>query len=377
MTKVDIAKLRENEFPIINKCLYLDHAAMSPLPKRVESSISEFHYNRMINGAGFNHWWEQVELARENVANLIGSCKEEIGFVLNTSMGINIVAQGLDLKPGDNIILTDIEFPSNVYPWLNLEKNGIEIRFVKNNKGTIPISEVNNLVDKKTKVISISFIEAGNGFKNDLKKISQVCKENNIYFVVDAIQGLGVFPIDVEEMDIDFLVSGFFKWLFGPDGIAFIYCSKRVLDKVIPSFVGWASMNNKFNYTDYEFDLSVSASKFELGNMNFSAIIGVNESLNFINEIGSDFIMKQTKESSDYLRGNLKKINKLTNRSDFSTDNQSQILLIDFQNFEIAYKKLRERGIVVNKRNGLRVSPHFYNTKSDIDRFLNELELII
>lgn len=371
----ELAWWRDNQFDITKHHTYLDHAAMSPLPKQVENSISSFNRYRSTNGSNFNSWWDNSEKLRQRISDLIGSTTEQIGFVQNTSSGINVAAQGLPLNPGDNVIISDMEFPSNVYPWLNLYLKGIEVRWLHNSNGMIKLSDVEDLIDKRTKVISLSLVEAGNGYKNDISSISKLCQEQNVYFVVDAIQGLGVHPIDVKEMGIDILVSGFFKWLFGPDGLAFVYCSDRVLNTLTPVYIGWAGMENKFSYENYDFNLHPSARKIETGNLNFSAIQGANTALELVSDIGVSTIQERTMYLSRYFRKALKEISKVHCLSDFPEENQSQIVLISCDNSEQVYQKLKDQGIHVNHRSGLRISPHFYNTKKDIDKLLNILEL--
>jgi selenocysteine lyase/cysteine desulfurase len=370
----DLRWWRENEFAITENSIYLDHAAMSPLPKRVLNSVQDFHILRQQKGPNFTGFWHNVEEVRGKIAALIGGEADEIAFVPNTSTGLNIAAQGLPLESGQNVIISDIEFPSNVYPWLNLKHKNIETRFVPNQKGAIPVSEIEKLIDSRTKVISLSFVEAGNGYINDLKQLSKLCKERNIYFVVDAIQGLGVQPLDVKELQIDILTSGFFKWLFGPDGIGFVYCSQEILADLKPVFVSWTGMNDKFNYTDYNFKFHTSARCLEVGNMNFSAIKGVGTALDLIQEIGLLKINQRVMELSAYLREGLASIRGARCLSEFPVANRSQITLVGCDKVDDVFSCLQKQNIIVNKRQGLRVSPHFYNTKAEIDSLLEVLD---
>ena len=361
---------REEEFPITKNFIYLDNAAMSPLPSRVKNAIVDFHQSRSYSGASFVQWWDEVEIAREKISRLIGCHADEVAFTQNTSMGINLIAQGIPFQKGDNLIISDIEFPSNVYPWLNLESKGIEVRFVKSVNGTVPLADLENLIDERTRLISLSFVEAGNGFKNNVEEVSSLCQKSEIYFVVDAIQGLGVHEIDVKKLNIDFLVSGFFKWLFGPDGIGFMYCSERVLSEMVSPFVSWTSMEDKFNYSTYNFTLSPTSRRFEAGNLNFSGIRGVIKGLDLIEEIGIDVIHGRAMQLATHLREQSNRSPKVTCASNFSKDNQSQIVLLQCENDDMCFERLKQHNIIVNKRNGLRISPHFYNTKEELDTLL-------
>lgn len=362
-----------NEFLIEKNKIYLDNAAMSPLPKRVKNAIERFHNSRMTLGPNFSQWWDKVEDTRQKVAKKIKASADEIAFSSNTSMGINLAAQAISFNKGDNIIITDLEFPSNVYPWMNLKSKGVEVRFAKNKNGKIEIEDIKNLVDKKTKAISVSWIMATNGFKLDIEKLGEFCKEMNIIFVVDAIQGLGVFPLDAKKIQADFIVSGFYKWMLGPDGISFVYINEAILDKLQIPYIGWAGMEERFNYTDYKFKPINRAYRYETGNMNFSAIYGVAEGLDFMSGL-EEKITQQVIELNDYLRTGLQKISGINISSDFNKKNQSAITLVSTSDDLKLFNYLKKHSVIVNYRDGIRISPNFYNTKDEIDQLLNFIE---
>jgi selenocysteine lyase/cysteine desulfurase len=179
------------------------------------------------------------ERVRGQFARLINGDVDEVAFVKNTSEGISIVANGLDWKPGDNVVIPDIEFPANVYPWWNLKRLGVETRMVEAKGGRVLFDDLTEQIDKRTRVVSVSSVECKSGFRNDLNRIGAFCKENNILFCVDAIQSLGVLEMDVKRDNIDFLSADGHKWMLSVEGLGGFYISKNVLEQIYPITVGW------------------------------------------------------------------------------------------------------------------------------------------
>ena len=357
-----------NEMTIVRQKLYLDHAAMSPLHPKVVNRIHEFHRERQWKGANFSYWWKLVDETRQLVADWINACPKQVAFLWNTSAGINLAAQGFPLAKGDEIIIPDKEFPSNVYPWLNVSKEiGIKVKTVPYRENTLTAEQIIESITPKTKLISVSWVNASNGNKIDIAKLGQYCKERGIYFVVDAIQGFGTSELNVSDVNVDLLVSGFFKWAMGPDGISFVYLSERALNEIRSPWIGWAGMSDRFQYEQINFEPAEDAYRFETGNMNFSAIAGVNESLRLLFPI-RDKVYERIIMLAKRLRDGLSMIPSITLLS--PRDNYSGITL--FQGVQKEYYD--KRNVVVNYRSGIRVSPHFYNTEEEIDYFLNVTE---
>lgn len=352
------------------KC-YLDTGAMSLMPKTVFEAVEDFHESRRRNGPSFAEYWKEVDTLRSRTAQLIGSAPEEIMFLQNTSMGINLAAKAVDLKVGDNVVVTNIEFPSNIYPWMNLESQGVEVRMIDISDGRLDEEKLAKICDEKTKVLSISWVQALNGMVANLQMCSEFCQTHDIVFVVDAIQGLGVLPIDVKKVHIDFLVSGFFKWLLGPDGIAFVYINQEILGNLNNPFIGWAGMKNKFDYTTYKFDLLLEARRYETGNMNFSGIFGARQGVEIILEHQEE-IGEKVQNLTQYLRDAVQKLDGAEVLSPAEGE-MAGITLIGCRDSKQKYELLQKKGITVNYRNGIRVSLHFYNTTEDIDCFLGTI----
>ncbi len=351
-----------------SKVHYLDSAAMSLIPTEVLNTINNFNLNRRTFGPNFTKYWDKTEFLREQLSNKICCTNSEIMFTLNTSKRNNLIANANHFNSGDNIVISDMEFPSNIYPWLNLKQKNMLTKMVQNKNGTLDIQNIINTCDEKTKAISLSWVQATNGYVIDLKKLGDFCHDNNIYLIIDAIQGLGTIPLDLRTLKIDFLVSGFFKWLLGPDGLAFVYIKKELLNNLNTPYAGWASMKDKFNYTTYKYDLSDSASRFETGNLNFSAIYGASTALKLTLGLELEIYHKITNLKS-YLINELSSFPKINIKSTIQ-DTSSSILLFDLINSKKIHQSLKDNNIITNYRDGIRVSIHFYNTFKDLDKLL-------
>ncbi|MDH5763216.1 MAG: aminotransferase class V-fold PLP-dependent enzyme [Nitrospinota bacterium] len=372
---MDIQKIRK-EFPVTEHRLFMDHARVAPLARPVQAAITAFAEEACEQGtAHYAEWLKEVEIVRARFAKLINADTSEVAFVKNTSEGLSIVANGIDWKEGDNVVIPDIEFPANVYPWMNLQRRGVDVRFVKSVRGRVPFEQIASQVNSRTRVLSISSVEFNSGYRNDLKRIGEFCKEKNIYFCVDAIQSLGVIPMDVKEFNIDFLAADGHKWMLSVEGLGGFYISQRVLDDIHPAVVGWDSVINSSDYGNYDFTLKPDATRFEEGSLNTLGIYAFGAALALLEEEGIEHIEKRVLSLGDcileYLRHSKFKILSSTEPGERSGS-------VCFGG-DIDYKKLavylRENKVIVSVRdNFVRLSPHFYNTEEEIDQFFALLD---
>ena len=234
--------LRE-QFPVTRKYAFLNHAAVSPIPtqaaKAMRSFIADAHENGDANSA---EWDRRADAVRGLAARLIRADASEIAFVKNTTEGLCHVANGLRWRDGDNLVITNVEFPANVYPWLNLERRGVEVRWAKEVEGRIPFEAVEGLIDSRTRLVSISFVEFLSGFRNDLARIGELCGRKGLLFAVDAIQGLGALQLSVHDAGIHFLSADGHKWLMAPEGAGIFFCAKNALDQIDVTEAGWTAV---------------------------------------------------------------------------------------------------------------------------------------
>jgi len=356
------------EFPVTQKYIYLDHAGVSPLSLRVKSAIETFLSEATMGGAFYYpKWAQQIIATRQSCARLINASPDEIAFVKSTSHGLSIVAAGLAWKPGDNVLIYEKEFPSNIYPWQNLQRKGVILKIIPSRDGRILRSDIERLLDARTRLLAISSVQFANGFRIDLKEIGSLCRSKKVLFCVDAIQSLGIVPMNVKEFNIDFLSADAHKWLIGPEGIGIFYCTRELTEQLYPSLIGWKSVKNEFDFDHPDFSLKSDASRFEEGSMNLLGIFGLGAALDLLFEAGIEQVEERVLSLGDL-------IIREAERRDFSIlsprerkQRGGNITVASTFDPLKARDTLREKHIMVNNRGGgLRISPHFYNTDEEI-----------
>lgn len=348
--------------------VYLNHAALAPMHAKAIAAIER--HNRERSCGNIEFWPDLVEVKRSFkslLGRFINAAPEYLAVTDSTSMGLNWLAQGLEWNPGERILLNDFEFPSNVYPFLNLQRRGVVIDFVKQRNGRIALEDIAAMIRPETRLLSISFVEFLNGFRNDLQAIGRLCRENNIIFCVDGIQGLGALHLDVQESGIDFLVSGGQKWLMWPLGTAFMYISPRIFDLIHPMAAGWLSVEDSWDFFKYELKFLPTAERFEPGNYNAAGVVGAGASLEMFLEIGSRAIEQRVLGVTGYLIERLQE-NGYRIYTPLEPESRSGIVTFHHSNAPGLFEQLKSRRVHVSLRNGfIRVSPHFYNNEDDID----------
>jgi len=321
---------------------------------------------------------DRVEEVRRSCAILTGAEPEEIAFVKNTSQGISIVAEGLDWKEGDNLLICEKDFPSNIYPWLNLKRKGVEIRVVPSQNERILLEDIELLIDSRTKLLTVSSVNFSSGFKIDLKMVGELCNRKRILFFVDAIQSLGVIPMDVNEFKIDFLAADGHKWLLSPEGTGIFYCRKELAPRINPPLIGWKSIINESDYDHVDFRLKTNALRFEEGSLNVMGIYALGAAIDLLVEVGIDRIQARVIELGDLIIREAEKRD-FQVRTPKSKEERGGIISI-IGNFDPINVKdrLKEEGILVNVRGGaIRISPHFYNTEYEVLRLFNAIDEVI
>ncbi len=356
--------------------LWLNHAAISPLNIRTRQAIERYLLERSEGAIeDFPGIVGISKRAKQQIGRLINSPEDRIGFVSNTSDGLNILANGIEWKSGDRILLNDMEFPANVVPFLNLRRHGVEIDFVRCTDGEVRTEDIEAAITPRTKLISISFVQFFSGFKADLPAIGTICREKGIIFCVDAIQGVGSVPIDVAESRIDFLSCGGHKWLLTMMGIGFVYLTKEMQDRITQASVGWTSNKHYFtNLFDYRIDVEESARRYENGAQNSMGIVAMETSAALLNEIGVSTIhahlLSLTERVFEF--ADTESITAVTPRD---RDKRSGIVSLKLDNAEKIFESLTKKEFIVSLREGvIRISPHFYNTADDMDRLCAALK---
>jgi selenocysteine lyase/cysteine desulfurase len=279
---------------------------------------------------------------------------------------------------GAKIVTTDLEYPSAVYPWLR-KRLGVKVHYVKNVSGKILLDDVENAVDDNTVAIAVSHVEYANGFRNDLRALSEIAHRHGAYLIVDAIQSVGALQTDVKTDDVDFLTASCYKWLLSPPGVGYLYVKKELIEDFEPPFVGWASVKPEvFETVDFwdiwGLKLSETASRFEIGSPSYTGFIGATEAMKMLLNFGIENIEKRILKLTDRLIEAIKNLG-LDLQTPEEKPYRSGIVLAKAEKPKEIVKSLRDEGIIISARsNGLRVSPHFYNTEAEIDKLAEKMK---
>lgn len=367
---MNISRIRER-IPALKTCTHLDCAAVSPFFQDTLTEMETFLHKRAEKASfDLDPWLQMLDESRQAVARFVNASSDEIAFMLNTTEGLNTVAHIIPWKKGDSMVTSDLEFPSNSLPWFNLQNKGVVVRQVQNVEGELLLEDIEKAIDDTTRLVSLSFVQFGNGFKCDLKEISKLCKEHNAFLCSDIIQGLGAVPVDVQEMGIDFFATASYKWLMGPLGVGFFFIRKEHLEEMEPPYLGWFSLRDYENFNRpglNEVELSDTARKFETGGKSFALIGGLKKSLDIFSEIGVETIEKRVLDLSQYVIDNCDAAQTPSDRK-----KRAGIVNIKHPKPEKVVEALRKQNILVSARmNGIRVSTHFWNTEEDIDDLMH------
>lgn len=355
----------------------MNHAGVAPLSKQVQKAMVDFVEDATVNGAvNVDEWVDTIEECRDNAAELLNAKSTEIAFMKNTTQGILIAANGIDWNEGDNVVTTAVEFPANVYPWWSLnERYGVETRMVPEKDGIIHLQDIIDNIDDRTRVLTISHVEFASGFRNDITAIGEICRERDIWFVVDAIQSLGAIEVDVKKSKIDILAADGHKWMLAPEGAAVFYCSDSKRDRLINTNLGWAGVINPRDFLDYDITQKPDATRFEEGSYNTTGIYGLNAALKLLRTINIQYIEERVLTLTDLLITGLDKKGYIVNTPKMKSD-RAGIVIFESNIYTPTqlFNLLQDNNIITAERgSGIRISPHFYNTESEIEQLLNIL----
>ena len=365
-------------FPITNRAIYLNHAAVSPLPtptvEAIESQLKDVRDNGSIN---FRSWIAVKERARSLLAELLGARPEQVAFMRNTSDSLSTVANGLDWRTGQNVVTFRREFPANIYPWLRLRDIfGVEVRMCEERNGRVDMEELENLVDENTRVIAISHVQFASGFRANLERLGRIARKRDALLVVDVIQSLGVLPLNVEAELVDVAAGASHKWLLGPEGVGYLYLSDRARERLQPTLVGWTSVPNPEDYNNFDQEWNTGTLAWETGTGPTALIHGLNASLELLKANGTEAIAAYLETLTDYLCQNLSSRNyRVISTRDLGQ--KSQIVCIQHRGGASAmhlYSQLKSNNIITAPRGErLRIAPHIYNSFDEIDRLVSAL----
>jgi selenocysteine lyase/cysteine desulfurase len=360
-------------FPITKNVVYFNHAAVGPLSTRAYEAMERHARDQRDYGAmHWRDWYAEFDQFREAAARLLGGDATEIAILKNTSEGLSFVAEGMRWKEGDNVVTTALEFPSNWTPWKRLERHGVTVRVAA--EPTVEAIEAH--IDDRTRLVTVSSVAFHNGFTADLNAIGALCARRNVLFCVDAIQSLGMLPIDVRAANISFLAADGHKWLCGPEGAAIFYVAAEHLDQLDPIESGWTNVDRQGRFIDCGLGLLPDSRRFEAGSLNTNGVYGLHAALKLIEETGIETIAERAVGLAARLADGLSAIgfrvaSPLPIRSAIVGATPPDV---EKTSILWLHRKLEEEGIVTAPREGLlRFSPHFYNAESEVERVLDVL----
>jgi len=373
---LDVAAIRD-QFPIVKERAYLNNASIGPLSNPVVDAIQAFLHDVRDHGRNNDPNWcrHADESVKARLGALIGATADEIAFVKNTTEGLVTVANGLDWRPGDNVVLPDIEYPSNVYCWMRLEKLGVSINWARSAAGRVTVDAIAAAIDSRTRLVSVSAVQFSNGFRQDLAATSQLCRERKVLLNLDAIQWIGALHMDVRRYHVDFISAGGHKWLLAPIGTGLFYCNRDSLGLLDPPSVGYHSVDKHEAHMDYDLVYRPNAGRFEEALVNFPGIWGLDAAVRILLGLGPTIVERHILELVDHaaetLRGRGWHIVSPLGEGERSG-------LLSFRrpgvDMEAVAVGLTGRGVDVAVRDGaIRISPSYYNNRADIERLVREL----
>jgi len=373
-----LEEIRE-KFPITRNYNFQNHAAIAPMS--LPAAEAMVGYARELSEAAYlrGTYFRAAERVRNAAAKLINADPSEITFVKNTCEGINYVANGVQWLTRDNIVTTAMEFPANLYPWMALEQRGVRLLRVEEEDGRVPFGRIAAAINNRTRLVTVSAVQWSNGFRIDLTRLGELCKEKGVLLFVDAIQALGVHPIDVHAMNIDFLSAGGHKWLTSPEGAGVFYCKRELIGHIKPSEIGYMCMKHPFEYDVSRFtwdELHDDARRFDSGVYNLAGICALGASIDLLLEVGIDEVQVRVKQLTDLLVEGLRskgwRIHSPRTASEWSG-------IVSFSSPKHSTDQVRKhlrdefRIVVAKRMRRLRASPHFYNSTDEIRQLIDAL----
>lgn len=366
-------------YPVNQEMIWLNNCGTTPAGTHIVNAVSRYMEGYALKGI-FTEV-ARYEKVKSNIKNILSSLlnclPDELALIHNTAEGMNFISHGLKLSPEDQVILLENEYPSNIYPWRHLEKKGVKL--VTAPMETSPetfFNSLNRLITAKTRAISLSAVHWCTGMPLPLEQVGKLCKENQIDFIVDGAQGVGMQPLDVRNANIDYMAFSAWKWLLGPLGLGVLFVSRQKLDHLDPVFIGTASVINDEEYLPYKFELKPTADRFIISTVNFSDWVYFEAALEFLQDLGFSTVRERIYELSAYLRDGLSDLG-FTVFSDQFQDYPTGIVVCEKPGVttEVITQHLKKNKVVVAERLGrVRFSPHVYISPEQIHDVLRVLD---
>ena len=351
---------------------YLNHASTSPLSSRVVNAMTTYLRNRSEEDLEtYFTDLKMVSECRSLVAKLINAgSPDRIAFQINTSDAINVIASGLPWAPGDSLILNDIEFPANVYPYLNLKRLGVEIDIIKSSDGRITPDMIASRFRPRTRLVALSAVQYLSGHRADLEAIGKMCRGRGIVFAVDGIQAVGAVRLDVQRMKIDALAAGAQKWQMGPHGSGFLYLTEELQERIAQANLGWLSVEDPWSFHKFDQQLAPSARRYEGGSLNMPSLHGLHAALSTLLEFGPEAIENHILAITEILRSGLAGIDGLSVVTSYLDAERAGIVTVRLpegaDSKEVFHRISAQKVFIALREGQLRFSPHFYSSPDEM-----------
>jgi cysteine desulfurase/selenocysteine lyase len=360
------------QFPVTQKLIYLNHSAVAPLSRPAAEAMQRLAADVLANGAvNYEQWVETYDGLRRAAARLVNGTPEEIALMKNTSEGISTIAMGLDWRPGDRIVAFREEFPANQYPWRRLESKGVKIEWLS---AEDPLDRIDEAC-RGARLLAISFVQYLSGFRADINAIGEICRRRGVIYFVDAIQGLGAFPIDVEAAHIDALAADGHKWMLGPEGCAILYISRKLQEQVEPSEFGWTNVAGYNDYGSRDMALRPDAGRYECGTLNTIGCYGLRASIELLLEVGIDRIAPAVQARGDQIDAGVraKGYEVMRERTPATGAGIVSFRKPNVDSAAIVARLLENRITAAARAGWVRTSPHFYVSYEEVAVVLDVL----
>jgi cysteine desulfurase/selenocysteine lyase len=369
----------EDEFPLEPGLIYLNHAAVSPWPRRTERAVRLFAEENLHQGSqNYPRWMETESQLREQCKVLLNAqSKTDIALLKNTSEALSVVAHGLSWQTGDNVVISDQEFPSNRIVWESLATKGVQTRQADLATAAAPEDALFALVDSRTRILAVSSVQYASGLRMDLQRLGDFCKEHGILFCVDAIQSLGALPMDVQACNADFVMADGHKWLLAPEGCAVFYSRPQTRERLTLHQFGWHMVEEYLDFSRRDWQVAKDARRFECGSPNMLGIHALSASLSLLAEVGIDEVAKRVLANSEFLMEKLATIPNIDLLTSCEPGRYGGIVTFRHRvkGPNELHHQLTARNIQCAQRGGgVRFSPHFYTPREHLEQAVHAVK---
>ena len=354
-----------SRFRIFQRKIYLNTCSQGALSDAVERGLQDYIASWHEQGSPWESWVERYEEARTAFANFINASPNEVSVVTSVSAGINSIASALSFRERQKVVMGEFEFPTMGHVWLGQRTRGADVKFVEADGNSIPAANYEKLIDADTCIVPLTHVCFKNGFRSDVKAITQIAHRSGALVMLDDYQDCGSRPVDVRAMDMDFYVTGTLKYLLGPPGLAFMYVRKELIPTLVPSLTGWFAQADPFAYNPQHFELSPTARRFESGTPSIPNVYGALPGFEMLREIGMDNVASHVERLTQYL---LNYAHDLGIIAKTPADSVGPLVVLQSKDSTLLVQKLAASNIVAsNRHDGLRISFQVYNTVDDVE----------